>query len=97
MCLVTAPLPFAVWWPGCHTDAHIVFAADRTEAARVFVERHLTVWDARGYARNLSGTYTLKVAMLLGGDLRSWPDVEVAWEAHIPAGFTRPAVLLVGP
>lgn len=90
------PRPFAVWWPTHPTSGEVVFAADADEAARVFVERHLAVWDARGYARKLSGTYALKVATVVGGVLGTLPDVEVPWTAHIPAGFTRPAALRVG-
>ena len=93
----TLPDPYAVWWPEHPTSGEVVFAADADEAARVFVERHLAVWDARDYARKLSGTYTLKVARQGGGYLAPYPDVEVPWTAHIPAGFTRPAALRVGP
>lgn len=105
MCLVTAlwyippvvprTFPYAVWWPDHPTSGEVVFAADADEAARVFVARHLAVWDACGYARKLSGAYTLKVATLTG--VGTLPDVEVAWTAAIPAGFTRPRYLRVGP
>ena len=91
------PKLWAVWWPNTPTSGEVVLARSHTEAAQVFVERHLAEWDARHYARKLSGTYTVKVATVSGGFLGRTPDVTVSWDVVVPVGATRPSVLRVGP